>query len=457
MAFIGMFPQKYCKFYSFLRCHAWGMAHRSLQNETFQQNSFIPKFWYFSLQRQEQLQRSKLFIDKTTLSGSLWRVFDIRLKDRILERFLWLQHLFVNHILLYEAAFKSKFLPKFVCVEELYKLFKLTIRCSIEINTTRHKHQPDSAGILRNVIYYRATFPEAICTFEHPQHEMLYQLEVMAIYKHSSFINGFGYGDGYTVSRLKKEFHIGSTPTHTTATSPLPDSPPQSHPLPNPTLTKDWKVLEETLGYLNISDERATISCNILSFTIFHYPTVVSYQVWTLNSNQRWKILPVAAFQLTMFYESQNSFTAMVYHDHGTLFAFYIHCHICNPHLLQQFPYIIYFSLFSWPWPDFHLQLHLYISKPVRRGVKICLCCDGYSNYCQEFHIHLGKGSTQPSRNSALFDIVWSLLEKIQRKNHVVYFNNLFTSVVVAKFLYSKQFPICGMMRARQKYIPEKV
>ena len=97
------------------------------------------------------------------------------------------------------------------------------------------------------------------------------------------------------------------------------------------------------------------------------------------------------------------------------------------------------------------------MAKPVRRGVKIWICCDGHSNYCQEFHVYLGKESTQPSRNGAIFDVVWNLLKKIQGKNHVVYFDNLFSSVVTAKFLYSKQFLMVGTVRSGRKYLPDEI
>ena len=89
--------------------------------------------------------------------------------------------------------------------------------------------------------------------------------------------------------------------------------------------------------------------------------------------------------------------------------------------------------------------------------MKIWLRCDGNSNYCQEFQVYLGKGSTQPSRHGAIFDLVWSMLEKIQGKNHVVYFDNFFSLVIIAKFLYSKQFLVCSTLRAGCKYLPEKI
>ena len=78
------------------------------------------------------------------------------------------------------------------------------------------------------------------------------------------------------------------------------------------------------------------------------------------------------------------------------------------------------------------------------------------SSYCQDFNVYLGKESTNPSKNRAIFDTVWTLLEKIQGKNHVVYFDNLFTSIVTARFLYSRKFLMCGTIRSTRKHLPEK-
>ena len=46
-------------------------------------------------------------------------------------------------------------------------------------------------------------------------------------------------------------------------------------------------------------------------------------------------------------------------------------------------------------------------------------------------------------------------MKDIQGKNHVVYFDNLFSSVVTVRFLYSKQFLTVGTARASRKYLPD--
>ena len=49
------------------------------------------------------------------------------------------------------------------------------------------------------------------------------------------------------------------------------------------------------------------------------------------------------------------------------------------------------------------------------------------------------------------------MVEKIQGKNHVVYMDNFFSSIPVAKFLFSKHFLVCSTLRAGRKYLPEKI
>ena len=95
-------------------------------------------------------------------------------------------------------------------------------------------------------------------------------------------------------------------------------------------------------------------------------------------------------------------------------------------------------------------------AKPVKRGVKIWARCDGTTSYCQEFSIYLGKESSQPSKNGPIFDIVWNLLKNIQGKNHVVYYDNYYSSIPLARYLYSKSFYVCGTIRQGRKHLPDK-
>ena len=84
------------------------------------------------------------------------------------------------------------------------------------------------------------------------------------------------------------------------------------------------------------------------------------------------------------------------------------------------------------------------------------LRCDGTTSYCQEFSIYRGKESSQPSKNGPIFDIVWNLLKNIQEKNHVVYYDNYYSSIPLARYLYSKSFYVCGTIHQGRKHLPDK-
>ena len=110
----------------------------------------------------------------------------------------------MNHILLYDvrSATKSKFLPDQSCPDELYDLFAITIKRSINTNSTKHKHRGHASDV-SNVIYYRATFEDAVSTFTNTDGTKLYQFEVVVIYENGSFVTAFGYGDGYPGKRIQ--------------------------------------------------------------------------------------------------------------------------------------------------------------------------------------------------------------------------------------------------------------
>ena len=97
------------------------------------------------------------------------------------------------------------------------------------------------------------------------------------------------------------------------------------------------------------------------------------------------------------------------------------------------------------------------VQKPVCRGLKLWVWCDTDSAYCLEFEIYLGAGSSVHSKNGALFDVVWDIVKSIQGKNHCVYFDNYYSSVALARFLYSKQIYSCATIQKGRKLLPEKI
>ena len=99
--------------------------------------------------------------------------------------------------------------------------------------------------------------------------------------------------------------------------------------------------------------------------------------------------------------------------------------------------------------------IHFSPAKPIRRGIKIWKRCDSTSAYCQEFEIYLGKGQTQPSKFSPIFDTVWSLCKNIAGKNHRIYVDNFFSLVQLAKFLYSKGICLNSTVCQNKKLLPD--
>lgn len=96
-------------------------------------------------------------------------------------------------------------------------------------------------------------------------------------------------------------------------------------------------------------------------------------------------------------------------------------------------------------------------NKPVKRGIKLWIRADAKRAYCQQFKIYLGKGSEPTSKNGVYFDVVWDLVKAIQGKNHFIYFDNLYSSIPLLRFLYSKHFYAVGTIRKNSKHLPEAI
>ena len=94
--------------------------------------------------------------------------------------------------------------------------------------------------------------------------------------------------------------------------------------------------------------------------------------------------------------------------------------------------------------------------KPIRRGIKLWKQCDSSSGYCQQFEVYLGKNSTQPSKCGPIFDTVWSLCKNIAGNYHHIYVDNLFSSVGLARFCFSKGLYLNSTIRANKKLLPDQ-
>ena len=96
-------------------------------------------------------------------------------------------------------------------------------------------------------------------------------------------------------------------------------------------------------------------------------------------------------------------------------------------------------------------------SKPIRQGLKILMRSDSSTGFAHIAECYLGARHTKSSEYGLYFDVVNRLCNDIRGKNHHVYFNNLYTSVPIVRFLYTKQIYACGTLRSNKKFLPPSV
>ena len=93
--------------------------------------------------------------------------------------------------------------------------------------------------------------------------------------------------------------------------------------------------------------------------------------------------------------------------------------------------------------------------KLVKRGVKLFMACSAESAFCYKFMVYLGKSSCKPSKNGFYFDIIWDLVKRLKGHYHHIYFDNLYTSVPIMKFLFSKGLYSVGTLCKGRKLLPQ--
>ena len=93
--------------------------------------------------------------------------------------------------------------------------------------------------------------------------------------------------------------------------------------------------------------------------------------------------------------------------------------------------------------------------KPVRYGIKVfCRCCSPIG-YLQKMNFYLSKRHHTVSNSGLCFDTVNELCREIRYMHHVVFTDNMYTSVQLARFLYSKGIYLTGTLRSNRKLIPD--
>ena len=117
-----------------------------------------------------------------------------------------------------------------------------------------------------------------------------------------------------------------------------------------------------------------------------------------------------------------------------------------------QFAMPLFLQLFN-----IYLNLNIFFYKPIKRGIKLWIRSSAKNGYCHEFRVYLGKQGEEPKKKlGSYFYVVDDLANAIKGKWFELFYDNLFSSVALAKHLYDCQIRTCATFRKnRRGIIPE--
>ncbi|GFU54491.1 piggyBac transposable element-derived protein 4 [Trichonephila clavipes] len=92
--------------------------------------------------------------------------------------------------------------------------------------------------------------------------------------------------------------------------------------------------------------------------------------------------------------------------------------------------------------------------KPIIRGYKVWMRCDS-SGFACEFQIYTGK--TEEVERNLGERVIRNLSQKLLGKNHVLFFDNYFTSYDLLKHLETQNIIACGTMNMSRKNLPKNL
>ncbi|GFY50799.1 piggyBac transposable element-derived protein 4 [Trichonephila inaurata madagascariensis] len=101
------------------------------------------------------------------------------------------------------------------------------------------------------------------------------------------------------------------------------------------------------------------------------------------------------------------------------------------------------------------LSLKQYMpKKPIKRGYKVWMRCDS-SGFACEFQIYTGK--TEEVERNLGERVIRNLSQKLLGKNHVLFFDNYFTSYDLLKHLETQNITACGTVNMSRKKLPKNL
>ena len=95
--------------------------------------------------------------------------------------------------------------------------------------------------------------------------------------------------------------------------------------------------------------------------------------------------------------------------------------------------------------------------KPVKRGIKAWECANASNGYASNMSVYTGKERHANPEQGLGYRVVHNLTRPLVGKNHHVFIDNLFSSIVQAENLLSDQIYVCGTVRSNRQGIPQEI
>ena len=142
----------------------------------------------------------------------------------LFEKYLLVQHLWVNYILLADNPERSKFLAKYACVKDLHKLIVAGVRIAI----TKKKIKCICRNG-KNITYYYTKFTTAVGSYIDRTRGLLYQFTICIIFEDGSLANAFPFGKGFRIPVKPKNLQVVlNQAKNTKETAPMTTTKPLS-------------------------------------------------------------------------------------------------------------------------------------------------------------------------------------------------------------------------------------
>ena len=94
-------------------------------------------------------------------------------------------------------------------------------------------------------------------------------------------------------------------------------------------------------------------------------------------------------------------------------------------------------------------------AKPTKYGIKLFAICDSVTGYCLKCHIYTGREDSLSSDEGFTFNIVNKLISPYILYNHILYTDNFYTSIKLAKCMRNQKTHLVGTVRKHSKLFPK--